>query len=115
MDKFEKKFNVKMSGDFEDNFLGALDALEKTNVAVFFISKSWFDDVRAQSEWRHAVELGKPLIYIFDKTIKYDVENKFLLNVPNLVGTINHYGDMKKTSILLDIMVSTTEQIQGMQ
>ncbi len=109
------KREIKTSGDFKNDPKGALRALDKTNVAVFLISKSWFDDVRAQKEWRHAVDLGKPLIYIFDKTKKYDVENKFLLKMPNLVGTINHYGDMKKTSILLDAMVSTAENIQRMQ
>ena len=110
-----RKREIAISNDFKDDPKGALHALDKTNVAVFFISKSWFEDVRAQNEWRHAVDLGKPLIYIFDKTTKYDVENKFLLNKPNLVGTINHYGDMKKTSILLDGMISTAEKIQRMK
>jgi len=110
-----RKREVSISNDFKDDPKAALRALDKTNVAVFLISKSWFDDVRAQKEWRHAVELGKPLIYIFDKTTKYELENKFLLNIPNLVGTINHYGNMKKTSILLDGMVSTAEKIQRMQ
>lgn len=102
----DKKFDVKTSGDFKDNPLGALDALEKTKVAVFLISKEWFDDPRAQNEWRHAKDLDKPMIYIFDKTKKYDVENKYLLNVPTLCGTINYYGDMKKTTFLLDMMIS---------
>ena len=110
-----RKREVKFSNQFKDDPVGALRALDKTNVAVFLISKRWFDDVRAQKEWRHAVDLEKPLIYIFDKTKKYEVENKFLLNIPNLVGTINHYGNMKKTSILLDMMVSTAEKIQRMQ
>lgn len=35
-----------------------------------------------------------------------DVENKYLLNVPTLFGTINYYGDMQKTTFLLDIMIS---------
>jgi len=110
-----RKREVSISNDFKDDPKGALRAIDKTNVAVFLISKSWFDDVRAQKEWRHAVDLGKPLIYIFDKTKKYEVENKFLLNMPNLVGTINHYGNMKKTMILLDGMVSIAEKIQRMQ
>ncbi len=111
----KRKREVKFSDNFKDDPVGALHAIDKTNVAVFLISKSWFDNVRAQKKWRHAVDLGKPLIYIFDKTKKYDIENKFLLNMPNLVGTINHYGDMKKTMILLDAMVSTAENIQRLQ
>ncbi len=86
--------------------MGALAALEKTDVAIFFISKAWFDDSRAQNEWRHVKDLGKPMIYIFDKTKKYDVENKYLLNVPTLCATINYYGDMKKTTSLLDVIIS---------
>ena len=101
-----KKINVKTSGDFKDNPLGALAELAKTDVAIFFISKAWFDDPRAQNEWRHVKNLDKPIIYIFDKTKKYDVENKYLLNVPTLCGTINYYGDMKKTTFLLDVMIS---------
>jgi len=100
----DKKFNVNISGDFDT--LVALHALEKTNVAVFFISKEWFDDPKSQNEWRYAKNLDKPMIYIFDKTKKYDVENKYLLNVPTLCGTINYYGDMKKTTFLLDILIS---------
>ncbi len=115
MNKFNKKFNVKISGDFEDDPLGALDALDKTDVAVFFISKAWFDDPRAQNEWRHVKDLGKPMIYIFDKTKKYDVENKFLLNVPNLCGTVNYYGDMKKMTLILKAIISSAIKAQKIQ
>lgn len=85
----EVQVNVQTSGDFEHNPNGTLHALDKTNVAVFVISKSWFDDERAQVEWQHVVDLGKPMIYIMRNISSEDIKDKSILNYPNLCGTIN--------------------------
>jgi len=109
------ELNVKTSGDFEHNPNGALHALDKTNVAVFIISKSWFDDKRAQAEWQHTVDLGKPMIYIFRNISPNDIKNKSILNQPNLCGTINDYGDDKQTMINLRKMIESVAKTQKMQ
>jgi len=45
------------------------------------------------------------MVYIFDKTSKYPVENKFLLDAPTLIGTINDYGDTKKTANYIEALM----------
>ena len=99
------KREIKTSGDFEHDPEGAIDALSKTGFAIFMISKNWFDDPRAQKEWRFAKDMKKPMVYVFDKTTKYPVENKFLLDVPTLIGTINDYGDTKKTANYVNALI----------
>lgn len=89
---------IKTSGDFENDPQGAIDALDKTGFAVFMITKAWFDDKRAQKEWRFAKDLGKPMLYIIDKEQGVEAIQPWLYDVPLLIGTINHYGDMKKTA-----------------
>ena len=99
------KREIKISSDFENDPQGAIDALEKTGFAIFMITKKWFDDPRAQKEWRFARDMKKPMVYVFDKTKKYPVENKFLFDVPSLIGTINHYGNTKKTGHYLEAFI----------
>ena len=89
---------IKTSGDFENNPEGAIDALDKTGFAVFMITRAWFDDKRSQNEWRFAKDLGKPMLYIIDKEHGVEATQPWLYDVPFLIGTINHYGDMKKTA-----------------
>ena len=73
------ELNVTTSGDYEDNPKGALHALDKTNVAIFLISKNWLNDKRAQSEWQHASDLEKPMIYMIDKTKEeFSIDQKYL-------------------------------------
>jgi len=109
------ELSVKTSGEYEHDPKGALQALDKTNVAVFLISKSWFDDKRAQTEWQHAVDLGKPMIYILKNISTKDITDKFILNHPNLCGTINDYGDDKQTMINLRKMIQSVAKTQKMQ
>ena len=98
---------IKTSGDFENDPNAALDALSQTGFAIFMITEKWFDDPRAQKEWRFARDMNKPMLYIFDKTKKFQVENKFLLDAPSLIGTVNDYGDLKKTgNYVLAIMAA---------
>jgi len=99
------KREIKTSGDFENDPEGAINALSKTGFAIFMITEKWFDDPRAQKEWRFAKDMKKPMVYIFDKTTKYPVENKFLLDVPTLIGTINDYGDTKKTANYIEALM----------
>jgi len=116
----EIELDVKTSGEYEYDPKGALHALDKTNVAVFVISKSWFDDKRAQAEWQHAVDLGKPMIYIMRNLLPDDIKNKSILNYPNLCGTIN---DNTKTNdaispeaqINLRKMIESVAKTQKMQ
>lgn len=106
---------VQTSGEFECDPKGALHALDKTNVAVFLISKEWFDDKRAQTEWQHAVDLGKPMIYILKNISSKDIKSKFTLNNPNLCGTITDYGNDKQTMINLRKMIKSVVKTQKMQ
>ena len=93
------KAEIKTSGDFENDPQGAMDALSQTGFMVFVISDSWYDDKRAQSEWRFAKDLDKPMLYIITESgAKRFRPDMFTLN---LVGTINDYGNPEKTSIYI--------------
>ena len=111
----KQELNVKTSGDFEHDPKGALHALDKTNIAVFLISKSWFDDKRAQAEWQHTIDLGKPMIYIFRNISSNDIKVKSIKSHPNLCGTINDNGDDTATMIKLRKMIESVAKTQKMQ
>ncbi len=106
---------VKTSGEFESDPKGALHALDKTNVAVFLISKEWFNDKRAQTEWQHAIDLGKPMIYILKNISSGEIKSKFILNNPNLFGTITDCGNVRQTMISLRKMIKSIVKTQKMQ
>ena len=110
MRKMSYKREIKTSSDFENDPNAALDALSKTGFAIFMITKKWFDDPRAQKEWRFARDMNKPMVYIFDKTKKYKVENQFLLDAPSLIGTINDYGNTTKTGNYLMAFLAAFEK-----
>jgi len=107
------KVQIKTSGDFENNPEAAIDALDKSGFAIFMISESWYDDKRAQNEWRFAKDMKKPMVYI----IKEDGRNGFRNDMftETLIGTINLYGDsedeMKKTWTYLQAMMAAYVKI----
>jgi hypothetical protein len=111
MKKF--KVQIKTSADFENNPEAAIDALDKSGFAIFMISESWYEDSRAQKEWRFAKDMKKPMVYI----IKEDGKSGFRKDMftETLIGTINHYGDsadeMKKTWTYLQAMMAAYVQI----
>ena len=113
--QIETELSIKTSGDFEHDPKGALHALDKTNVAVFLISKSWFNDKRAQAEWQHVVDLGKPMIYVFRDISPNDIKLKSIMIHPNLCGTINDNGDTEETMIKLRQMIESVAKTQKMQ
>lgn len=88
---------IKTSSDFENDPQGAMDALDKSRFIVFMISDEWYDDKRAQKEWRFAKDMKKPMIYI----IKEDGRTRFRPDMfaSNLVATINHYGAKRLENI----------------
>lgn len=102
------KVDVKTSGDFENDPQGALDALDKSGFLVFMITKSWYRDIRAQKEWRFAKDMDKPMIYIIDESGKRRFHHSMFS--PNLVATINHYGDMKKTGKYLQAFIAAYQE-----
>ena len=104
----EHNVEIKTSSDFENDPQGAMDALEHTGFLVFVISDSWYDDKRAQNEWRFAKDMDKPMVYI----IKEDGKKRFRPDMftPNLVATINDYGDTKKTGMYLQAFVAAYEK-----
>jgi len=112
--EIETELDIKTSGDFEHDPKGALHALDKTNVAVFLISEIWFDDKRAQAEWQHAVDLGKPMIYVFRNISPNDIKIKSIMNHPNLCGTIND-NDTEETMIKLKQLIESVAKTQKMQ
>lgn len=109
----ERKINVevKTSGDFENDPQGAMDALDKTGFAMFMISKHWFDDERALKEWRYAKDIGKPMLYIIDKEHGVEPTQPWLYDVPNLIGTVNHYGDMEKTAMYIQAIIAAFKEV----
>ena len=111
MSKTEKvgKHNVeiKTSSDFENDPQGAMDALEQTGFAVFMITKYWYDDKRAQKEWRFAKDMKKPMIYIISQNA-IPLHPEFFTE--SLIGTINDYGDTEKTATFLQAMMAAYEK-----
>lgn len=100
------KIEIKTSGDFENDPEGAMAALDKTGFAVFMITKAWFDDKRAQKEWRFAKDLKKPMLYIIDKERGVEATQPWLYDVPLLIGTVNHYGDTEKTGRYVQAIIA---------
>lgn len=98
------KIEIKTSGDFDNDPQGALDALDKSGFAIFMITKEWYNDLRAQKEWRFVRDMKKPMIYV----IRQDGLNGFRQDMftESLVGTINDYGDTEKTGNYLHAMMT---------
>ena len=98
------KIEIKTSGDFEYDPQGAMDALDKSGFAIFMITKQWYDDPRAQKEWRFVRDLKKPMVYI----IHQDGLDGFRKDMftESLVGTINDYGDIQKTGNYLQALMA---------
>jgi len=102
------KIEIKTSGDFENDPEGAIDALSHSGFMIFMISDKWYDDERAQKEWRFAKDMDKPMVYILNESGR----KKFRADMftPTLIGTINYYGDMKKTGTYLQAFIAAYEK-----
>lgn len=101
------KREIKTSGDFEYDPQGAIEALEKTGFAIFMISENWYGDSRAQKEWRFAKDMKKPMLYIISESGKAAFRNDMFTDT--LIGTINDYGDTKKTGNYLQAIIAAFE------
>jgi len=105
------KTEIKTSGDFENDPQGAMDALDHSEFIVFVISDSWYDDKRSQKEWRFAKDLDKPMVYIIRESgFKRFRPDMF---TPNLIGTINDYGDSEKTSRYIKALIVAYQKNLG--
>jgi len=102
------KLDVKTSGDFDNDPQGAMDALEKTGFLVFMVTEKWYDDVRAQKEWRFAKDMDKPMIYIITENGRKRFRADMFTS--NLVATINDYGDTKKTGKYLQAFIAAYQE-----
>ena len=102
------KLEIKCSGDFDNDPEGAIDALSHSGFMIFMISDKWYDDERAQKEWRFAKDMDKPMVYILNESGRA----RFRANMftPNLIGTINDYGDMKKTGTYVQAFIAAYER-----
>jgi len=102
------KIEIKTSGDFENDPEGAMDALAQSGFMIFMISDKWYDDERAQKEWRFAKDTDKPMVYIFNESGR----KRFRADMftPNLIGTINDYGDTEKTGRYLQAFIAAYEK-----
>jgi len=101
--------DVSISGDFKDDEIGALKAIEKTLVVVFNITRNWFDDKRSQREWEFACNLEKPMIYVIDAGVwlqPYHFKS-------NLIATINNYGNQKQNANYLMAILSAWRKENG--
>jgi len=100
----DHKAEIKTSGDFENDPQGALDALEKSGFAIFMISKSWYNDKRAQKEWRFVRDLKKPMVYIMRQNGIADFRKDMFTK--SLIGIVIDYDDSKKTATYLHAMMA---------
>lgn len=102
------RIEIKTSGDFENDPQGAMDALEQTGFIIFMISDGWYDDDRAQKEWRFAKDSDKPMVYILNESGR----SRFRADMftPNLIGTINDYGNTEETSRYLQAFIAAYEK-----
>jgi hypothetical protein len=98
------KIEIKTSGDFKNDPEGAMDALDKSGFLVFMVTEKWYRDSRAQKEWRFAKDMDKPMIYIIDESGRRRFNRRMF--TPNLVATINHYGDMEVTGKYLQAFIA---------
>ncbi len=105
------RVEIKTSGDFENDPQGAMDALAQSGFMVFVISDKWYDSERSQKEWRFAKDMDKPMVYL----IRESGRTRFRADMftPNLIGTINDYGDMKKTRTYLQAFITAYEKNLG--
>jgi len=102
------KIEIKGSDDFKNDPQGAMDALGQSGFMLFIISDTWYDDKRAQKEWRFAKDLDKPMVYIIRKSgIKRFRPDMF---TPNLIGTVNDYGDTEKTTTYVQAFIAAYEK-----
>jgi len=103
------KTEIKTSADFKNDPQGAMDALDQTGFAIFMISKSWYNDKRAQKEWRFAKDMKKPMVYIISESGRDGFSSKMFTDT--LIGTINSYGEsddeMKKTTTYLQAFMAS--------
>jgi len=97
------KAEIKTSGDFENDPQGALDALEQSGFAIFVISKEWYNDKRAQKEWRFVRDLKKPMVYIIKQNGIADFRKDMFTE--SLIGTVNDYGDAEQTATYIKAMM----------
>ena len=102
------KTEIKTSGDFDNDPQGAIEALEKTGFAVFMITKNWYEDKRAQKEWRFAKEMKKPMVYIISESGR--AAFGFDMFTDTLIGTINDYGDTQKTGNYLQAIIAAFQE-----
>lgn len=102
------KIDIKTSGDFDDDPQAAMDALNQSGFLMFVIDDNWYDDERAQKEWRFAKDMDKPMLYIIQESGK----KRFRADMftPNLVGTINDYGDIEKTGRYVQAFIAAFEK-----
>lgn len=102
------KMEIKATGDFENDPQGGMDAMANSGFILFIISESWYDDERAQKEWRFAKDLDKPMIYILRESGK----EKFRPDMftPNLIATINDYGNQEETAMYVQAFMATFEK-----
>lgn len=102
------KIEIKTSGDFEDDPQGAMNALDQSGFLIFMISDNWYDDKRAQKEWRFAKDMDKPMVYILNESGR----KRFRADMftPNLIGTINDYGDTEKTGRYLQAFMAAYQK-----
>jgi len=104
------KKEFKASYEFDNDPEGAIDALSKSGFAIFMIGKSWFEEKRAINEWRFAKDMGKPMLYIFKREKNFCVENKFLFDVPSLIGTIYDTGNTEETARYVQAIILAYEK-----
>lgn len=103
------KIEIKTSGDFEDDPEGAMDALDKSGFLVFMITDKWYDDERAQKEWRFAKDMDKPMVYIINESGRARFRADMF--TPNLVATINDYGNGEETAIYVQAFIAAYSKI----
>ncbi len=102
--------DVSTSGDFKDNEEASLKAIKKTLVVIFYVTRDWLHDKRSQREWTYACELQKPMIYIIDAGIwlqPYHFK-------PNLIATINNYGNQKQNANYLMAILDAWKKEYGL-
>ena len=89
----------------------AMGALAQSGFMIFMISDNWYDDERAQKEWRFAKDTNKPMVYILNESGRARFRADMF--TPNLIGTINDYGDVEKTGTYVQAFIAAYEKNLG--
>ncbi len=101
-----KKYNITSSGSTNFDLDKSAAAIDASQVCIFFLTRESENEDNIIADMRRARKENKPMIFIIDKIFNFIYTNQFMIEARSLLGTVNHYGDMKVTTTIVDAILS---------